>query len=169
MRDVRPQPFDAIAEGQRQWRKRYPRAEHMAASTAIMRAQQIVLAQLEPLLRPLGLTFARYETLTLLSFSRDGSASMSELGERLMIHPTSVTSLVNRLERQGYVTREPDPRDRRVTLARIAPAGRRAAELATESLVDARFGLTGLTRGEARQLLELVRKARVGAGDLAAG
>jgi DNA-binding MarR family transcriptional regulator len=164
-----PRPFDAIAEGQRQWQKRYPRAEHMAASTAIMRAQQVVLAQLEPFLKPLGLTFARYETLMLLLFSRHGSASMSRLGERLMIHPTSVTSLVDRLERQGYVTRETDPGDRRVTLARITPTGRRAAERATDRLIDARFGLAGLTKAEARQLLELVRKARVGAGDLAGG
>ena len=32
----------------------------------------------------------------LLSFTRDGAASMSKLGERLMIHPTRVTSLVAR-------------------------------------------------------------------------
>lgn len=159
-------PFDAIAEGRRQWALRYDAAEHMAASTAIMRAQQLVLAQLDPLLKPLGLSFARYEALMLLTFTRRGSAPMTKLGERLMIHPTSATSLVNRLVAQGYVTRESDPADRRVTLARITPAGRRAAKRATDRLVGARFGLSGLSEPEALQLLELVRRVRVGAGDL---
>jgi DNA-binding MarR family transcriptional regulator len=166
MADAPPRVLDAIAESLRQWQSRYPAGEHMAASTAIMRAQQVVLAQLEPLLKPLGLTFARYELLMLLSFTGHGSASMGKLGERLMIHPTSVTSLLNRLERQGYAVREPDPDDRRITLAKITPAGRLAARQATGRLVKAQFGLSGLTEDEARQLVELVRKARVGAGDL---
>lgn len=158
--------FDAIAEGRRQWARRYPASEYMAASTAIMRAQQVVLAQLDPLLKPLGLTFARYEVLMLLSFTRDGVASMTKLGERLMIHPTSATSLVNRLVDQGYAVRDDDPRDRRVTLARITPQGRLAAEQATGSLVSAQFGLSGLSDDEAEELITLVRKARIGAGDL---
>jgi DNA-binding MarR family transcriptional regulator len=166
MADAPPRTLDAIAEGLRQWQKRYPAAEHMAASTAIMRAQQVVLAQLEPLLKPLGLTFARYELLMLLSFTQHGHASMGKLGERLMIHPTSVTSLLNRLERQGYAVRESDPGDRRITLAKITPAGRLAAEQATSLLVSAQFGLSGLTEDEAEQLIELVRKARIGAGEL---
>ena len=158
--------FDAIAEGRRQWGKRYARKEHMAASTAIMRAQQVVLAQIDPLLKPLALTFARYELLMLLSFTREGAASMTTLGERLMIHPTSVTSLVDRLERAGHVTREPNPADRRGVLARITPKGRRAAAQATTKLIEADFGLSGLTNAEARQLVELIRKARIAVGDL---
>jgi hypothetical protein len=46
--------FDAIDEGRRQWARRRPKKEHMAASTAIMRAQQIVLALIDPLLKPLA-------------------------------------------------------------------------------------------------------------------
>jgi DNA-binding MarR family transcriptional regulator len=161
-----PVSFDAIAEAHRQWSKRYPGADYMAASTAIMRIQQVVLAQLEPLLKPLGLTFARYELLMLLSFTRNQSATMSKLGERLMIHPTTVTNLVNRLEAQEFVVREAVEGDRRITLAKITPAGRLAAERATGILIEAQFGLSGLTETEARQLVELVHKGRVGAGDL---
>jgi hypothetical protein len=39
----------------------------MAAVTSIMRAQQILLGELDALLRPYGLTFARYEALVLLT------------------------------------------------------------------------------------------------------
>jgi DNA-binding MarR family transcriptional regulator len=158
--------FDAIEEGRRQWRERYGEAEVMAASTAIMRAQQLILSQLDPLLRSFGLTFARYEALMLLSFTRRGSVPMGKLGERLMIHPTSATSLITRLVDQGYVEREEDAADRRITLARITPEGRRVAKRATKRLVEARFGLAGLTDAEAAQMIDLVRKVRQGAGDL---
>ncbi len=41
----------------------------MSATTSIMRAQQIILATVDEVLRPLDLTFARYEALVLLAFS----------------------------------------------------------------------------------------------------
>ena len=56
----------------------------MAAVTSIMRAQQILLAELDAVLRPYGLTFARYEALVLLTFSRCGVLPLGLIGERLM-------------------------------------------------------------------------------------
>ena len=97
----------------------------MAAVTTIMRVQQILLGQLDALLRPHGLTFARYEALVLLSFSRDGALPMRLIGERLMVHPTSVTNTIDRLELQHFVVRKPNPRDGRGTLAEITPDGPR--------------------------------------------
>ena len=47
--------------------------EAMSATTSIMRAQQIILAAVDEALRPLDLSFARYEALVLLDFSRHGS------------------------------------------------------------------------------------------------
>src|SRR5260370_8105743 len=83
----------------------------MAAVTSIMRAQQILLAELDALLKPYELTFARYEALVLLTFSSSGALPLSKIGERLMVHPTSVTNTIDRLERQGYVRRPPNPND----------------------------------------------------------
>src|SRR5208282_1881291 len=57
----------------------------MAAVTSIMRAQQILLAELDALLRPYELTFARYEALVLLTFSRRGALPLGVIGERLMV------------------------------------------------------------------------------------
>ncbi len=93
----------------------------MAAVTSIMRAQQILLAELDALLRPFDLTFARYEALVLLSFSRTGALPLRLIGERLMVHPTSVTNTIDRLERAELVVRRPNPEDRRGTLAEITP------------------------------------------------
>ena len=89
-------PFDPIARAAQIWEQRFGPAEAMAAVTSIMRAQQLLLGELDGLLRPHGLTFARYEALVLLSFSRKGALPLSLIGQRLMVHPTSVTNTINR-------------------------------------------------------------------------
>ena len=158
-------PFDPIAEARRQWLRRWGAAEPMAAATSIMRAQQIVIARVDGMLRPFQLTFARYEALVLLAFTRNGSLPLGKMGERLMVHPTSVTNTVNRLESQGLVRRVPHPTDGRTILAEITPEGRRLMEKATDVLVQARFGLESLSDEEATALTQLVRTLRVAAGD----
>ena len=52
---------------------RLGRLESMSAATAIIRAHQLVLAGIDRVLRPYGLTFSRYEALVLLSFTRAGA------------------------------------------------------------------------------------------------
>ena len=96
----------------------------MAVVTSVMRVQQLLLRQVEEVLRPLGLTFARYEVLMLLGFSRTGALPVGKVGERLQVHPASVTNAVDRLERDGFVERVANPRDGRSVLASITPAGR---------------------------------------------
>src|SRR3954447_16707627 len=111
----------------------------MRAVTSIMRAQKILLAGLDAALRPFNLTFARYEALVLLTFSGSGALSLSKIGERLMVHPTSVTNTIDRLERQGYVRRRPNPSDGRGVLAEITESGRDVVESATRDLMAAEF------------------------------
>src|ERR1700747_3913231 len=94
-------PFDPSARAAETWEARFGDAKAIAAVTAIMRVQQILLAQLDALLRPHGLTFARYEALVLLSFSRDGALPMRLIGERLMVHPTSGTKPIRPLSPAG--------------------------------------------------------------------
>lgn len=160
--------FDPIDEARRRWSEQWPEAaQAMAAATSIMRAQQIVLGTVDGALRPFGLTFARYEALMLLSFTRHGQLPLGKMGPRLMIHPTSVTNIVDRLEQDKLVVRVPHPSDRRTTLARITPAGRALALQATEAVNATRFGLTVLCDQERDVLTALVRPVRVAAGDFA--
>ncbi len=66
--------FDPIAEARRNWEGHGWRApEAMVAATSIARAHQVVLAQIDAALAPLGLTFSRFEALALLHFTRRGS------------------------------------------------------------------------------------------------
>jgi len=139
----------------------------MAAVTSIMRAQQLVLAEVDAILRPFGLSFARYEALVLLLFSRRGSLPMSKMGERLMVHPTSVTNAVDRLEQDALVRRVAHPTDRRTTLVEITDGGRSLARDATAALMSSDFGLRGLDGPGTEQLTELLARLRRAAGDFA--
>jgi DNA-binding MarR family transcriptional regulator len=162
-----PEPLDPIAEAHRQWSARWPaHADHMAAVTSVMRAQQLLLGLVEAALKPHGLTFAAYEALRLLAFARTGALPMGKVGTRLMVHPASVTNVIGRLERRGLVERHPSPDDRRVVLAAITPAGRALAEEATAALHEAEFGLPGLTAGQAAAITGALRPVRIAAGDI---
>ena len=158
-------PFDPIARAAETWQRRFGDARPMAAVTAIMRVQQILLSQLDALLRPHDLTFARYEALVLLSFSREGALPMRIIGERLMVHPTSVTNTIDRLERQKLVLRKPNPRDGRGTLAEITSEGRAVMQRATTDLMEAEFGMGGYTEDQLRDIFSLLRGLRITAGD----
>lgn len=162
---ARPLSFDPIEEAGRQWQRRWDAVAQMRAATSIMRAQQIVLARVDEALKPWDLTFARYEVLVLLHFSKEGRLPLGKMGDRLMLHQASITNLVDRLEQQGYVRREPHPTDRRTTLAVLTAAGRAIIEDATAAVTDARIGVAELTAAESRTVERLLRKLRAGSGD----
>lgn len=160
-------PFDPIAEAHRQWVAHgwEAAADGMAAIASLMRAQQIVLARVESVLRPYGVTFARYEVLMLLYFSRTGSLTMTRLGERLQVHPTSVTNAVDRLEAAGLVKRIPHPTDRRTTLVQLLDRGRELAATAAHDLNTQVFTDPGLPAGNVGALVEILTELRRRAGD----
>lgn len=160
-----PLPFDPIARAGGLWEKHIGPATTMAAVTSVMRVQQILQSAVDTALRPHGLTFARYEALILLYFSSKGSLPMRVMGERLQLHPTSVTNIVDRLEADNLVKRIPHPTDRRTTLVEITPAGRAVRDRATESVTEVDFGLRGLTERQTEQLSELLARVRKAAGD----
>jgi DNA-binding MarR family transcriptional regulator len=157
--------FDPIERADELWTRRWGAVPSMAAITSVMRAQQILLAQVDAVVKPYGLTFARYEALVLLTFSQAGELPLSKIGERLMVHPTSVTNTVDRLEKAGLVVRRPNPLDGRGVLAAITAQGRRVVEGATRDLVAVDFGLTGYDEAECRELFEMLRPLRIAAGD----
>lgn len=158
-------PFDPIERAAETWRSTFGPSSAMAAVTSIMRAHQILLAQLDTLLKPYDLTFARYEALVLLTFSRAGSLPLSKIGERLMVHPTSVTNTVDRLERAGLVRRMRNPRDGRGVLAEITDEGRDIVRRATADLMNAGFCMGMYDEAELDEMFGLLRTLRVAAGD----
>jgi DNA-binding MarR family transcriptional regulator len=158
-------PFDPIEEAARLWSSQWKETPRMRAVTSLMRVHQLVLTELDELLRPLGLTFARYEVLVLLSLSRRGALPLGKIGERLQVHATSVTPLVKRLEAAELIRRTPHPEDGRAVLASITPKGRMVLDQATEAIVNAQFALGALSDSECDQLTSLLTQPRAAAGD----
>ncbi len=158
---------DPIAEAGRQWIRHgwADAADGMAAITAIMRTQQILLARIEKTLKPFGLTFSRYELLTLLSFTRSGALPMAKASARLQVHPTSVTNAVDRLEGAGFVRRHPHPTDGRTTLVAITDDGRAIASKATAALNSSVFENPGFERADLDSLIGMLGRFRHNAGD----
>jgi DNA-binding MarR family transcriptional regulator len=158
---------DPIAEARRQWVAHgwTEAAPGMAAVTTITRVQQILTGRVEEALAPLGLTFARFEILRLLGFTRQGRLPMGKISKRLQVHPASVTSAVKRLEREGLIRRHNDIEDNRIVLAAITEKGRETLVPATRAVNEV-FATIGLDEHEVDALVHLINPIRGAAGDV---
>ncbi|MBB5808811.1 DNA-binding MarR family transcriptional regulator [Saccharothrix ecbatanensis] len=91
---------------------------------------------------------------------RHDGLSQRELVDRLGVEQSTVAKTVRRLEAGGFVRREPDARDGRVSRVLLADRGRDVRD-AVERLwrkVDEEFG-AGLDRGERERLVALLAKS----------
>ncbi|HTM85043.1 MAG TPA: MarR family transcriptional regulator [Mycobacterium sp.] len=140
-------------------------AEGMVAVTSVMRAHQILLARVENTLRPYDLSFARFELLRLLAFSRAGALPITKASDRLQVHVTSVTHAIRRLEAAGLVQRLPHPTDGRTTLVAITEQGRSTVEDATITLNEQVFADLGISAAESQALASAIETLRHHAGD----
>jgi DNA-binding MarR family transcriptional regulator len=137
----------------------------MAMVTSIARVHQILAERIDSVLRPLDLTFARYEVLMVLSFTTDGAMSMARLGSLLQVHPSSVTSAVDRLQKQGFAERTRSESDGRVVLARITDAGREVIKSATQGLNEHVFEKPGIAGDKVAEVTRILSAVRANAGD----
>ncbi len=159
---------DPVEEAALRWAERYPNGAGFHALTSLVRGYGAVVREIEALLRPSGLSLSRFEVLLLLSFSRAGALPIMKIRDLLMVHGSSVTYLVDRLQEAGWVAREDDPDDRRVSLVRLTDAGREAVEAAAARMAEAGFGplaaLDEESLGELADLLGRLRRERDDAG-----
>lgn len=122
-------------------------------------------SRVDAALKPLGLSYARLELLRLLSFTRGGALPMASASARLQVHPTSITSVVDKLERDLLVRREAHPTDGRAMLVVLTPAGRTLAEEATAALNSDVFAEPGIPAAELQQLTQILARFRRASGD----
>jgi DNA-binding MarR family transcriptional regulator len=164
-----PLPVDPIAEAKRQWTAHgwTDAATGMSAVTSIIRAQQLMLARIDAALKPFALSFARYEMLRLLAFTREGRMPMASAIARLQVHPTSVTNTVDRLVRDGLVQREQHPADGRAAMLVLTAAGRQLVEPATDALNTLVFADPALGGDDMLELVRTLARFRKDAGDFA--
>jgi len=163
-----PLVYDPVQASRERWIEQGWRdsAAGMAAVVSVMRAEQIFLSRASDALRPLGLTFARYQVRGMLRWA--GPLTLGAIGHRLWITPGTVTSSVDRLEAADLCRRASHPTDARATLLEITAKGRRLFDRAVEELNTDLFGTVGLSEEELDQLVGLIGKIRAAEGDVVA-
>jgi DNA-binding MarR family transcriptional regulator len=162
-----PLPDDPIELARANWVRHgwEDAADGMALVTSVMRVQQVFLARIEAILRPFGLTFARYEVLRLLAFTRRGVMPVGKIGERLQVHPASVTNAVQRLEADELVRRTDNPNDGRSILAEITDSGRLLVEECTHLLNAEVFAAVPIPLGQQERAFKALKGVRKAFGD----
>ena len=157
-----PKIEDPVVTAERNWAAHgWAAGPYFRTSLSIYRTAELIRQSTDSALRPYKLTHVRHEALAVLFFSRQGEMPMGKLGERLLVHPTSVTSTVDTLERLGLVKRVAHPTDRRATLARITAKGRRAVELSNDGMTETRYGLAALTSAQAKRVTRILAAVRL--------
>jgi DNA-binding MarR family transcriptional regulator len=112
----------------------------------------------ESKLNAIGLSLPKLVALKALSEAGE-SLPLSQLAERLSCVKSNITQLVDRLEADGLVARQPAPDDRRTRLAALTAAGRKACQDGLRVQQEAERSLLGhLTAAEAQQLAALLAK-----------
>jgi DNA-binding MarR family transcriptional regulator len=159
-----PDPVDWVAHW---WAKQgYGESERFLAMTSLLRVHQLMTDAMSDVLKQFDLTLNSYFLVLSVQLSDKGQLLLSHLARRIMVHPTTVTLLTDRLESQGLLVREPHPTDRRATFAKITPAGRALVNEASRALAEIDFGVPELTKSGAKQLIALLRPVRAELGDL---
>jgi MarR family transcriptional regulator, organic hydroperoxide resistance regulator len=92
---------------------------------ALQRATHATLQELTATLVDLDLSTSEINALG--NLADDRPRTVSELGAAIGIRPTTLTGVLDRVERRGYITRGPRAGDRRAVLIELTPAGREAA------------------------------------------
>jgi DNA-binding MarR family transcriptional regulator len=111
--------------------------------------------------RPLGFSIAGFRVMSAVFM--DGPAEPARLARLAGVSPASISSVLNTLEKDGFVTRERRSTDRRVVTVSLTAAGEAACHTATERQLDIeRAWLEPLSAKEVQQLLRLLRKVLAG-------
>jgi DNA-binding MarR family transcriptional regulator len=157
-----PAPFDVVEASRQVWLRHWnpQAASGMAVYTAILRSYQLLADEVNRVMRRHNLTFARYEVLTWLATDPESSVTLSWISKTLRIPPATVTNIIDWLENDKLVRREPHPSDARTTLAVITTRGRRVAQAATDDLNSTVYEQIGLNEEQRHQLTDLLAELR---------
>ena len=105
----------------------------------------------KPLLDKLGLTYPQY--LVLAALYDEDNQTVGNLGDKLFLDSSTLTPLLKRMEKTGYLSRQRDPHDERQVQIRLTQRGRSAREKSMDFL-DELVKATGLTPARYSQLRE---------------
>lgn len=157
---------DAIVWVHEHWeRSGQPGTDHFSAMASVLRTHQLVTATMDEVLKAHDITRTGYLLMTTLLMTRDHTRPLGQLSRHLMVHPTTVTLVIDQLEKRDLVRRSRHDTDRRTVLATLTPTGLTQTSLATKALADVGFGLDGTGADLARQVTSLLGRVRKHLGD----
>ena len=160
------EPLDHIDRIVCQWRQERPELDTAALAVVgrLIRAARLAEDVLAPPLRERGLEAGWFDVLAALRRAAPPYAlNPKQLLDAVMLSSGGMTKRLDRLEQAGLVERRPDPADRRGTLVRLTPRGRRAIDRALEvHIANEERLLEPLDDDDARALDSLLRKLLVG-------
>jgi DNA-binding MarR family transcriptional regulator len=137
-----------------------PAERWSSAWLALVRTHARLWDQLETgMRRESGLTMSRYDVLMQLDMA-GGRLGLSELAATIVLSPSGLSKLLDRMEAAGLLQREPDPRDARSTFARITRHGRalvRKARRTHHAWLETTFG-AALDDRDLRDLARIMRR-----------
>ena len=107
-----------------------------AAWRAYLRGSRLLEVELDRALDTYGVSLTEYELLSMLSESPGQRTRMSLLADQIVQSRSRVSHTAARLERRGWVVREPAPDDRRGVVIALAPAGRTALDAMSPTHVE---------------------------------
>lgn len=160
-----PQPdtlTDPVEWAQHYWRQQNFEGDEnrFLAVTSLLRYQRIVFESVESELRNHGINMTDYLMLMTLQLSESGTRLISSLARNLLVHATTATLAVDRLEAKHLLKRSPHPSDRRATCITISEAGRTLIREATIGLGAIEFGMRGATEADVKDFTAMLTHLR---------
>lgn len=161
------QDVDAVEWMRARWAEHgEPSPSHFAAMASVMRAAAVMSEAVEQRLKKLNLNRTGYLVLITLQMAPNNERPLGQLSRQLLVHPTTVTLLVDQLEKPKLVTRLAHPTDRRTVLARLTPKGLKVTQEASASLAEIGFGVGDIDAATADRIVADLRTMRRSIGDL---
>ncbi len=133
----------------------------VAVATEVERLNRLIQAAAQPYLLESDLTYAGWQALLALSFSKEKALPTAKLAARVGSHPTTLTRTIDRLVRTGLVQRVAKEGDRRVNIVEILPAGEAAQEEVLAKLDESRFGMGDISAAALDKLVDLLDQLRL--------
>jgi DNA-binding MarR family transcriptional regulator len=141
----------------------FPSLEEQVTVNLMRTTRVVEEAWMSYLRREAGISISQYNVLRILRGARPNRLKVSEIHERMINRDPDLTRLLDRMDKQGLVTRERDTGDRRVVLVTITDAGVALLDgLKDSTLINSKNTMSGLSQQKMRELDTLLDQLRDG-------
>jgi DNA-binding MarR family transcriptional regulator len=157
---------DSLDISRQYWQGDLTEADRFFTIMSVLRLSRRIIETMDNVLRAHHVNRNGYLVLMSLELSGPGSMILGRLAQELIVHPTTITLAVDKLEADGFVKKTPHENDRRAIRVAITRRGRALAKRVTADLQAAGFGLGDLSDAETTRLYNAVNAVRRSVGDI---